>query len=122
MQFNMPIFTQHLNILCRYVLYARTLLSEKANRKNYSEYAVLNSIDYFFLVMLFHDSSANYLLISHCRFLVPGNTQKILRRFDTIFGLKMMVKSGLEKNILKFHDGLKSCCCPLQKILPRKAG
>ena len=28
-------------------------------------------------------------------------------RFDTIFGLKMVVKSGLEKNILKFHGGLQ---------------
>ena len=26
-----------------------------------------------------------------------------LRRFDTIFGLKMMMKSGLENIILKFH-------------------
>ena len=47
--------------------------------------------------------------------------KKFLRRFDTIFGLKMMMKSGLEKNILKFHDGLQSCCCPVQKNLPRKA-
>ena len=27
----------------------------------------------------------------------------------------MMVKSGLEKNILKFHEPLQSCCCPVQK-------
>ena len=47
--------------------------------------------------------------------------KKFLRRFDTIFGLKMMVKRGLEKIILKFHDGLQSCCCPVQKNLPRKA-
>ena len=33
----------------------------------------------------------------------------------------MMVKSGLEKIILRFHDGLQSCCCPVQKNLPRKA-
>ena len=32
--------------------------------------------------------------------------KKFFRRFDTIFGLKMMMKSGLEKIILKFHDGL----------------
>ena len=32
-----------------------------------------------------------------------------------------MVKSGLEKNILKFHMPLQSCCCPVQKNLPRKA-
>ena len=32
--------------------------------------------------------------------------KKILRRFDTIFGLKMMMKSDLEKIILKFHGGL----------------
>ena len=37
--------------------------------------------------------------------------EKFLQRFDTIFGLKMMVKSGLEKNILKFNDGL-------QRLLP----
>ena len=39
----------------------------------------------------------------------------------TIFGLNMMVKSGLEKIILKFDDVLQSCCCPVQKNLPRKA-
>jgi hypothetical protein len=47
--------------------------------------------------------------------------KKNLRWFDTIFGLKMRMKSGLEKNILKFHDGLQSCCCPVQNNLPRKA-
>ena len=31
------------------------------------------------------------------------------------------MKSGLEKIILKFHDGLQSGCCPVQKNLPRKA-
>jgi hypothetical protein len=35
---------------------------------------------------------------------------KILSLETTIFGLKMMVKSGLEKNILKFHE-------PLQRYL-----
>ena len=39
----------------------------------------------------------------------------------TIFGLKMMMKSGLEKIILKFHVHLQSCCSPMQKNLPRKA-
>ena len=33
---------------------------------------------------------------------------------NNIFVLKMMMKSGLEKNILKFHDGLQSCC----RLLP----
>ena len=47
--------------------------------------------------------------------------EKFLWRFDTIFGLNMMLKSGLEKSILKFNDGLRSCCCPVQKNLPRKA-
>ena len=47
--------------------------------------------------------------------------EKFLRRFDTIFGLKMMVKSCLEKIILKFNYGLQSCCCPVQNNLPRKA-
>ena len=39
----------------------------------------------------------------------------------TIFGIKIMVKSGLEKNILKFQVPLQSCCCPVQKNLPRRA-
>ena len=43
----------------------------------------------------------------HCRFLVPGNTQKILTEIWHHFWLKMMVKSGLEKIILKFHGGLQ---------------
>ena len=45
-----------------------------------------------------------FILYNHCRFLVPDNTQKILRRFDTIFGLKMMVKSGLEKIIKRWSE------------------
>ena len=44
----------------------------------------------------------------HCRYLVPGNTQKILTEIWHHFWLKMMVKSGLEKNILKFNGGLQS--------------
>ncbi len=38
-----------------------------------------------------------------------------------IFELKMMMKSGLEFFILKFYQPLQSCCCPVQKNLPRKA-
>ena len=38
-----------------------------------------------------------------------------------IFGLKMMVRSGLEFFISKFYQPLQSCCCPVQKKLPRKA-
>jgi hypothetical protein len=39
----------------------------------------------------------------------------------TIFGFKGIVKSGLEKIILKFHVPLQSCCCPVQKNLARRA-
>ena len=39
----------------------------------------------------------------------------------SIFGLHMVVKRGLEKIVLKFHVPLQSCCCPVQKCLPRKA-
>jgi hypothetical protein len=39
----------------------------------------------------------------------------------TIFGLKAIVKSVLEKIILKFYVPLQSCCCPVQKNLPRRA-
>ena len=32
-----------------------------------------------------------------------------------------MMKSGLEKNVLKFHEPLQSWCFPVQKNLPRNA-
>jgi hypothetical protein len=38
-----------------------------------------------------------------------------------IYDLKMTMKSGLEFFILKFTKPLQSCCCPVQKNLPRKA-
>ena len=38
---------------------------------------------------------------------MPGNTQKILTEIWHHFWLKMMMKSGLEKIILKFHSGLQ---------------
>ena len=47
------------------------------------------------------------LIIEHCRFLVPGNTQEILTKIWHHFWLKLMMKSGLEKFILKFHGGLQ---------------
>jgi hypothetical protein len=37
----------------------------------------------------------------------------------TIFDLR--IKSGLEFFVLKFTEPLQSCCCPVQKNLPRKA-
>ena len=41
----------------------------------------------------------------------------------TIFGLKMMMKSGLDFFILKYNKPLQSCCCTVQKIWPcRLAG
>ena len=40
-------------------------------------------------------------------FLVPDNTQKILTEICHHFWLKMMVKSGLERKVLKFHSGLQ---------------
>ena len=43
---------------------------------------------------------------------------KILSHETTIFGLKMMVKSGLDFFILKSYVPLQSCCCPVQKNLP----
>jgi hypothetical protein len=34
----------------------------------------------------------------------------------------MIVKSGLEKNILKFNEPLQSCCFSVQKICPVRPG
>ena len=39
----------------------------------------------------------------HCRYLVPGNTQKILTEIWHHFWLKMMVKSGLEKKYFEIQ-------------------
>ena len=47
---------------------------------------------------------------------MPDNTQKNLKE---IFGLKMMVKSGLEQIILKFHDG-RVAAAQCKKICPER--
>ena len=44
---------------------------------------------------------------------------KILTLEITIFGLKMMVKSGLEKNILKLHEALQSCQAELALLVSK---
>ena len=51
----------------------------------------------------FLNASGNFTVGFYCQAI----HKKFLQRFDTIFGLKLMVKSGLEKNILKFHGGLQ---------------
>ena len=38
-----------------------------------------------------------------------------------IFGLKVILKSGLGQFTLNFTKPLQSCCCPVQKNLSRKA-
>jgi hypothetical protein len=55
------------------------------------------------------DNLLSQIVTCHCSFLVPGNTQEILTEILHHFWLKMMMKSGLEKNILKFHGGLQRC-------------
>ena len=71
---------------------------------------------YYYYVFVINDS-----VISHTTQNSQNKWTKILSLEMTIFGLNMMVKSGLEKIILKFHVPLQSCCCPVQKNLPRKA-
>ena len=54
--------------------------------------------------------SGTYVLlikVNQCRFLVSDNTQKILMEIWHHFWLKMMMKSSLEKIILKFLGGLQ---------------
>ena len=46
--------------------------------------------------------------------------KKFLRRFDTIFGLKMMVKSCLEKIILRLHNILQSAAAQSKNICPQR--
>jgi hypothetical protein len=46
--------------------------------------------------------------------------EKFLRRFDTIFGLRMKVKSGLEKSILKFHKPLRVAAAQCKNICPER--
>ena len=46
---------------------------------------------------------------------------KISDHETKIFELKVGVKSGLEFFILKSYQPLQSCCCPVQKDLPRWA-
>ena len=56
--------------------------------------------------------------------LTPARTLFISRQKSRVMklpflSLKLMVKSGLEF-ILKLTEPLQSCCCPVQKYLPRK--
>ena len=85
-----------------------------------------NSEFYFYCFIALVNQKSN--VQNHCYFFCfchkskrEEETTKILSLEMTIFGLKMMVKSGLEKKLLKFHVPLQSCCCPVQKKLPRKA-
>jgi hypothetical protein len=48
-------------------------------------------------------------------------TTKIVTLEIAIFGLKMIVKSGLEFFILKFNEPLQGCCRSGQKNLLRRA-
>ena len=49
---------------------------------------------------------------------ISGLKSRVLKL--SFLNLKMMVKSGLEF-ILKLTEPLQSCCCPVQKYLPRMA-
>ena len=51
------------------------------------------------------------------RHVTPSRTARISDKI-----LTLMVKSGLEKNILKVHEPLQSCCFPVQNNLTREAG
>ena len=53
--------------------------------------------------------------------LTPPRTAGLKSLEITIFGLKMMLKSGLEFFVLKSYMSLQSCCYPVQKYLLRKA-
>ena len=60
-----------------------------------------------------------------CKELTPARTLFISGLKSRVMklpflSLKMMVKSGLEF-ILKLTEPLQSCCCPVQKYLPRLA-
>ena len=54
----------------------------------------------------FHEKFLTWWTV-HCRFLVSGNTQKNFTEIWHHFWLKMMMKSGLKKIVLKFHGGLQ---------------
>ena len=51
-------------------------------------------------------------------FSISGLKSRVMKL--TFLSLKMMVESGLEF-ILKLTEPLQSCCCPVQKYLPRMA-
>ena len=53
----------------------------------------------------------NWFNLLHTTYNSQNKWTKILGLEMTIFGLKVMVKSGLEENILKFNVPLQSCCC-----------
>ena len=64
-------------------------------------------VDYIFIWIMFYTSQNSF-----------NKWHKISSREIGIFGLKVIVKSGLEFFIWKFTEPLQSCCCPVQKICP----
>ena len=56
----------------------------------------------------------------HCRLQVPDNTQKFLTEIWQHFWIKNDGEKWSRKIILKFHDGLQTCCCPVQKRSAQK--
>ena len=65
-----------------------------------------------------HPKQTNFPLSTHTNYNSFYKWTKLLTIEITIFGLKIMVKNGLEKVILTFHITLQSCCCPVQQNLP----
>ena len=98
-QYNLPPFSLHVSVFI-------TLASMGAYGHQYSWSSAL---------VLY--SSKDYVHTSYDSFY---KWTKILSLEIIILSLKMMVKSGLE-SILKLTEPLQSCCCPVQKYLPRMA-
>ena len=101
---------------------------------------ILYSISFFFcrscqILCFLHTIAAiskRLICLSHCFFHQIATQTCLIKSHLSISGLKsrvmklpflnlkMIVKSGLEF-ILKLTKPIQSCCCPVQKCLPRMA-
>ena len=107
--------------------YVLILFSPNLTFHIYEGFLTLQHFKYTSKVLLFKlvDGKQAWFAYNICIWITPvitlfisGLKSRVLKL--SFLSLKMMVKSGLEF-ILKLTEPLQSCCCPVQKYLPRMA-
>ena len=121
--FNFIFFVYHKS---RIIAGSMSTLALAKNYKGSCSHSLFDELFYnhsFFIATYVNHQIKALCLASVTRqgiYTTPARTKTSSLEID-IFDLKMMVKSGLGLNFEIHLQPLQSCCCPVQKNLPRKA-